>query len=166
MRNQMCFGRLPFRHHHQLSHPPQFFLFLLYFETVASRHTSQYLHHCQCWTVCPLVGNTYSTDVRRNSTHWNNTEKHSNLLASPSNLCMYVSAITTLSILLQQWANTDHKSRQNQDSQLRTAVASDGSATSKNLWPNATCSTRETDHHSVLTEAVTRQGHLTQLFFV
>ena len=44
---------------------------------------------------------------------------------------------------LQQWANTDHKSRQNPDSQPFTAVAADKSATSENLQRNATSSTRE-----------------------
>ena len=129
--------------------------------------------------VCPLVGNVCSTSARRNillllkRTPWKNIEKHSKLLASPSNACAVLSSQPSplqpvpddkSDKTLQLWANTDHKSRENQDSQSQphTAVAVDKSATSENSQPNATSSTRETDYRSVLMGKITykEKGHV------
>ena len=113
-------------------------------------------------------GNTNSTG-RRNvllplkRTHWKNIEKYSNLLASPSNACTSLqsqpSPFLPQPILdgksdktLQQWANTDHRSRQNPGSHPRTPIARDRSATSENLQLNASNSTRDSDHRSILKE--------------
>ena len=72
----------------------------------------------------------------------------------------------------QQWADTDHKSRQNPSAPPRTAVATWTVSLSENLPPSAASSTRDSDSRSILTEKdqiqgeVTCQSHLERLFCV